>query len=109
MLDPMGRTRHRPGRQQPAVFGGTPQPTMQTAPAPLFGTTHQIRPQRVALDITSHRKQMLVLLNRKGLEASLIEVPRPDGLAKRMPALRVRERQPADEFRKFAIRFGPHH
>src|SRR5437879_790060 len=101
MLEPAGRTRQRPCGQQPPIFGGATQPTVQAAPAPLFGPARQVGPQRVSLDVPGDGKQMLVFLDRKGLEASLINMPRADGLSKHMPALRVRERQPADELRQF--------
>ena len=46
---------------------------------------------------------MLVLLDRKALEAALVQVPMPDGGVRVLPPLRVRERQPSHECSQLAI------
>ena len=76
MIQPIDRARHRPGGQQPAAVGGSALPAKETAPAPVFGPGGQIRPQGVAFDIAGRGEQVLVFLNGKRLEASLIDVTR---------------------------------
>ena len=46
---------------------------------------------------------MFIALDRKRLEAALINMSRPSAVAMRMPPLRVRETEPAHKPRQFAI------
>ena len=46
---------------------------------------------------------MGVVLNGKGLEASLIDVPGAAGFAMRVPTLRVRQCKPADKLRQLSL------
>jgi hypothetical protein len=59
---------------------------------------YQIRPQGIAFDITADHQQMLVTLDRKTLEAALVERARARGMVVRVPALRMRHRQQPHEF-----------
>ena len=50
---------------------------------------------------------MVVLLNRERLESALIDVPRAGRMPVGVPALRMGQRQPADESRQVAVLARP--
>ena len=64
---------------------------------PLFRTIHQMRPQRVSFNVAADCQEMLILLDGKRLEASLIEVTRPRAVPLGVPALSMCQRQPPNE------------
>ena len=76
VVHPTAAPRQRPHRQQCFFLSGPVQPTMQASPPPLLGTRRKIRTQRVPLDVACDRIKVLVFLDRKGLEASLVEMAR---------------------------------
>lgn len=80
-----------------------------TAPAPVFRAFCQARPQRAALHVLQHGQQPLVLLHRERLEPPLVEMPTADGFVMGVPAHRVRQRQPVEEFTGLLIGFRPNH
>jgi hypothetical protein len=49
-------------------------PITSTGPAPLLGPPGKFAPHRIAFDIVKDGQKMIVLLNRKGLEATLPDV-----------------------------------
>ena len=71
---PIGRARHGPRGEQPAVFGRTAQPAIQAAPPPLLRPANQVGSSGLAFGITGHPKQVIVVLKGKRLETSLIDV-----------------------------------
>lgn len=103
MFDPIRLPRPRPGGKQFAVLLRATEPAGQTAPPPLFGPLHQVGTQGIALDVPRERVKMLVLRDGERLEAALIDVAAAGRVAVGVPALRVREGQPADELRQLAI------
>src|SRR4051812_24107168 len=48
---------------------------MQARPRPILGTLHQAGPQRVTLDVARQHSEVVDLLDGKGLEATLPDVP----------------------------------
>ena len=70
---------------------------------------HEIRPQRVAFHIPHHRQQVIVLLDRKRLEAALVQRTGSSRAMRSVPALRMRDRHPSHELRQFSIPAGPKH
>ncbi len=74
---------------------------------PVFRASHQLRSQGIALDITSDGQEMLIGLDRKRLEAALIDRPSPGGVMMGMPALRMGDGDPAEHLGEFAILSRP--
>ena len=85
VLDPAWRPPDGPWRQNLLIGGRSAGPPIQTAPTPLFGPRNQIGAQGVAFDVSTHRKKMPVLLDRKGFESSLVQVARSRGTAVSVP------------------------
>ena len=108
MRHPIGRARHEPRGEQPAVFRGTAQPAIQVAPPPLLRPANQVRALGLAFGITGHPQQVIVVLKGKRLEASLIHVAGAGRMAIGVPSLGVRQGQPADKLRQFSILPPPH-
>ena len=103
----MPQPRRRPGQRplaQRRTIGNSPT-RGQTPPKPLFGPTHQSRSKCITLHIAADRPIMVILRNGKRFVSALIQRPAADVSVMGMPALRVRERQPVNEIRKFAV--GP--
>ena len=71
---------------------------IQAAPTPFFGPGHQSGPQRVAFHVAEDGQQMFVGGDGKALEATLIDVAHARRAVVRVPALRMRDREPAKEF-----------
>ncbi len=44
---------------------------METGPAPFLGALYEMGAQEVAFDVPQHQTEMIVLLNRQGLESTL--------------------------------------
>ncbi len=57
----------------------------------------------------AYRYGLCVPLNQERLESTLIHVPRPHRMPPGVPALRMRQRKPANESRKVALLPGPEH
>ena len=68
---------------------------------PLLGAIDQSRSKGIALNVARDRIEMLILLNREGLEAALVKMPRARGVMASVPPLRVRQREPAKEVADF--------
>ncbi len=64
-------------------------------------------PARGFVERTADRQQVIVVLDGKGFETSMISVPKTGRLAMSMPALSPRSRQPTDKLRKRTIHFKP--
>jgi hypothetical protein len=107
VIDPVGLAGERPGRKELAVFRGAALPAEKAGPLPLFGFPHEIRSQRVSLHVACERVKVVVFLNGKRLEAALVNVARSARMTMRMPALGVRQCQPADKPREFALLSRP--
>ena len=90
MLHPSRRSSYRPTRQQRFLFRCSAMPAVEAAPPPLFGMQDEIRPQRVSFHVSADRQKMLIVLDRKGLETSLVQMPQSRRLSMSMPALRMR-------------------
>lgn len=72
VVDPVRRPGHRPGVQprHQRRFGPGP----QAGPRPGLGLRHQAGAGRIAFDVPQDGPEVLVLLNREGLEAALPEL-----------------------------------
>jgi hypothetical protein len=87
---PVARPGNRPSRQQPARFGTPELVSPQARPTPRFRLRHQPGTQSIALDLSHHRVEMLVVFHRKSLETTLIQVAGAGGMVMRVPPHRVR-------------------
>ena len=103
MIDPSRPTRKRPGREKRLLLRCAVLPAVKASPSPILSTLNNIRSQGVSFDIPTKRIEMSVILNRKRLEPSLIHVPAAGAAPMSMPALRVRQRQPACEFGQLTV------
>jgi hypothetical protein len=74
---------------------------------PVFCASHQLRSQGIALDITRDGQEMRIGLHRKRFEAALIHRAGPGGVMMRMPALRMRDGNPAEDLGEFSILTRP--
>ena len=72
MFHPSCGSSNRPTREQRVLFRCPAVPTVETAPPPFFGAHDEIRPQRVSFNVSADRQKMIVVLDRKGFETSLI-------------------------------------
>ena len=77
-------------------------------PAPVFGALAEIRSQCVPLNIKHYLVKVIFCLDRKRLEASLIQVPFADDISMLFPACDMSHRQPLHEKTQFLVSFGPH-
>jgi hypothetical protein len=75
----------------------------KAAPLPVLGALDEPGAQRVALDVSTDRDEVIVRLNGKGLESALVQVAAAHASAMRVPSLRVRHREPCHERRQAAI------
>jgi len=98
MIDPVGRRRNGPGGEPAAMARMPAMP--EPGPSPVFGSFSQVCPQRVSLDVATDREEMLVGLDRKRLESSLVERPRAERAMRMVPSHRVRHGQAMHEPRK---------
>ena len=80
----------------------------QRAPAPVLGPLDQVRPQGIAFDVPHHRQQVLVVLDREGLEPALIEMSGASGSVVSVRPHGVRHREPAKELTDLPVTGGPH-
>ena len=90
MFHPSGGASNRPSCQQGFLFRRSAVPAVETAPPPLFGLSNEIRPQGISFHVPADRQKVIVILDWKGFETPLIEVPQAGRLAVSMPALSVR-------------------
>ena len=79
-------------------------PAPEAAPPPILRPTNQIRSQGVPFDVAAHGEKMVFGLNRERLEPPLIHVAGTAAVTMGVPTLRVRERKPSNETRKFPVR-----
>jgi hypothetical protein len=75
----------------------------RSAKLPVFRPVAQSRTKRIAFDRSQHRKQMVVALDGKCLEASLITMAGARRVRVRMPSHRVSLRQPAENIRQLVV------
>ena len=75
----------------------------QTAEPPRLGLLREPGPQGVPFHIPADGVEMLVVLYRERFETSLVDVPATGRAAVRVQALRVGQRDPADEFRQRVV------
>lgn len=95
-LHPGFRLVHGPGAQQSWSCGLPSFPLPEASPPPVFGLEDQPGTHRVTFDVPTDGEEMLISLDREGLEAALVQVPSPCRMVVCMPALRVGERDPPD-------------
>ena len=78
---------------------------MQARTRPVFGSPYQASPKRVTLDVTQQHAEMVVLLNRKGFEPALPDVPA--GVVMPLVAADMRGQQPVHPPAEVAVACGP--
>jgi hypothetical protein len=71
--DPIARQGDRRGSEPRALRPSHPQ--TEARPTPILRAIDKSCPQRISLGVAEHREQMLVALDRKGLEAALPDMP----------------------------------
>ena len=107
MRSPLSRKRWVTRKNQPRR--NVPLRTLkQRAPAPVLGPLDQVRPQGIAFDVPHHRQQVLVVLDREGLEPALIEMSGASGSVVSVRPHGVRHREPAKELTDLPVTGGPH-
>ena len=109
MRGPTGATWQRPGGEQGLLLRGPLFPTMKAAPPPSFGTFGQIRRQGIPFHVAANRVEVVIILDGKRLEPTLIDVSTAAAVAVSMPTLGVRQRQPTRASRQLAIFPRPNH
>jgi len=104
---PVSRSLHRPVTQPRRQLGISLIPPPEARPLPAFRLCDQLRSERIAFDIACDGEEMLIGLDRKGFEAALIDRACSGGVVMGMPALRMRDGDPTEDFRKFPVLPGP--
>jgi hypothetical protein len=84
-------------------------PTPKATLSPIFRFLTQIGSKRVSFHIPKHAKQVVVLFNRKRLEAALVQMTGTLGVMVGMPSHRMCVRQPAKEPRHLILVLGTYH
>lgn len=107
MLPPTSRHRQRTIVQQAGLVAVDSAP--KTRPPPRIGLFGQMGPQRIPLHVPQNRQQMIVRLNRERLETALVQRACSRRAMRRVPTLRVGDRQPTHELRQVAIATRPKH
>ena len=92
---------------QPLAFIDWLAASIRGTPLPDFRKLNEIGSHRVPLDVSHHRQQVSVGLDRKRLETPLIQVPGTAGFVVRMPTHRVHHSQPPEELAHLIAGFGP--
>jgi len=64
-------------------------PGKAASPSPLFGPLHQLRSQRVPLDVSQCDQKMPIVLDGKALEPTLVQMPMSHRVVGILPALGV--------------------
>jgi hypothetical protein len=82
---------------------------VEAGPAPVLGALHLIGPQSVALHIAQDRVEVFVLLDGKSPVTSLVKMPGSGRVVMRVPALRVRVGEPAQETAELVVFLRPEH
>jgi hypothetical protein len=91
----------------PRQLGISPIPPPEARPLPAFRLCDQLRSERVAFDIARDGEEMRIGLNRKGFEAALIDRAGAGRVMMGMPALRMRDGDPAQQLGECAITARP--
>ena len=89
--------------QKFAISGGVTQPPPEAAPSPLFRPTREFGPQGIAFHVTADGVEMIVGLDRKGLEPALVKMAGTGSMIVGMSAHGVRMRQPSAKVSELAI------
>ena len=86
---PIDRPIRKQGRQRVAAM----LPGETASPSPLLGPLHQVRPQRVPLDVSQCDQKMPIVLDGKALEPTLVEMPMSHRVVGVFPSLSVGQRR----------------
>jgi hypothetical protein len=105
VLQPTQRQGQGPAVQQ--IQTPTLDPPCQTRPRPPFGPQHQMGTQGVAFDITANDEKVIVLLDRKALEAALVERTGAAAVVVGVPPHGMRQGQPVQEVGQLAVLLRP--
>jgi hypothetical protein len=100
-LRPIRGLRDWPWRQfDPLV---SPRAIPITRPTPILCARDDSGPNGIAFDITAHRQEVAIRLNRKRFEPALVNTTRAQSAMVRVPALAVCRCEPLHEPREFTI------
>ncbi len=103
MRHPIARAFYTPVTKPRRQFIVSLFPPPETRPLPVTRTSHQLRSQGIALYIARDGQEMLIGLHRERFEAALIQEAGPGGVMMRMPPLRMRDGDPAQDLGEVAI------
>jgi len=107
--EPLAGTGDWPIAQNALLLRRAVSASPQTAELPVLRPLAQTGSQRVPFDVPQHCQQVVVGLDGKRLEPSLVQMPRAFGVVVSVPPHRVGVRQPPEEIRQLRIGLGPHH
>ena len=107
MLTPAPRKRHRASVHQACTIAVRTMP--KGRPSPRIGLFYHVRAQGVPLHVPQDGQKVVVFLNRERLEAALVQRAGSRRPMRRVPALRMRYREPTHELRQVAILTRPKH
>ena len=106
---PIARPGQRPFAQPGPGVAVAMLATPETAPAPLFGSAHQFRPQGIRFHVPHDMVKGFVGLDRERLVAPLIDVPFAHLAAMHLPIADMRDRKLLHERGQFAVVLRPDH
>lgn len=101
--DPIAWTLDRPITQPGGLFGIILLPPPEARPSPVLCLADQFGSECVASHITGDGQEVLIRLDRKRLEAALIDRTGSGGVVRRKPSLRMGDGDPAENFRQFPV------
>ena len=95
----------RPGSKKVRIDLGSMLAPPHTTPSPVLSTLTKTGSQRIAFDVTQDGQQVLVFLDGKGLEPTLIEMAGPLRVMMGVPTHRMGVGQPPKESGNLMLRF----
>ena len=107
MRQPIAWALYRPVTKPRRQFIVSLIPPPETRPLPVFRTSHQLHSQGIALHIARDGQEMLIGLHRERFEAALIDGAGPGGVMVGMPALRMGDGDPPQDFGECTILSRP--
>jgi hypothetical protein len=98
-----------PGAEDPLLLGSAVTPTPKTTVTPLVGLMAEFSSISISLDISTNRQEMVVVLNRERLVATLVHMSFADCAIMRVVTLGVRQRKPLTEPPHFPVYLRANH
>jgi hypothetical protein len=104
---PVPWARNRPLREQFAAAAVSMRHSPRTAGFPILGTSAERCSDGIPLNVPQHGQQMVVRLDRKRFESSLVQMPGSLRMVMGMPTHGMGVRQPPEKGRKLVFGFRP--